>query len=88
MPQLVNKKPAASAVPPGAVVSFSQAVTMNMGNYESSRVEVGIQLPVPSGSSAEETLRQAIQFVESNLKVQVDELDEARQQRPVKTKRR
>jgi hypothetical protein len=71
------------------VVRFSQSVTLNLGNYEATRIEVGVDLPVPAGSTPDETLAQAVQFVERHLDAQVKEaLDTPPKPGPRKVRRK
>lgn len=53
-------------------VSFGQAATLNLGNYESTRLEVSVVLPVADGLSLDEVMQQAVSFVEKHLQEQVN----------------
>ncbi len=58
-----------------ATITVSSGITLNLGNYESLRVDVGISLPCkPTKKDVEETYTKALQFVEEKLAEQVAEI--------------
>jgi hypothetical protein len=58
-----------------ATINVSSGITLNLGNYESLRVDVGITLPCkPTKKDVEDTYAKALQFVEEKLAEQVAEI--------------
>lgn len=49
-------------------------MTINLGNYESTRVEVGCNLSVRDGDDLDDTFKRAVAFVEVRLEEQVKEV--------------
>ena len=58
---------------PTAVVRISGGATVNMGNYQTSRVEVGIEVPCYP-EEVPEVYRTVQATVEAKLKAEIDEL--------------
>ena len=67
---VTRKKKKVTTVPEASVVKFSQGLTINIGNFESVRLDVGIECPVTPGLSADEVMVTAVEFVEENLEIQ------------------
>lgn len=58
-----------------ATITVSSGITLNLGNYESLRIDVGISLPCkPTKKDVEDTYTKALQFVEEKLAEQVAEI--------------
>jgi hypothetical protein len=57
-----------------AQVFFHQSMTINLGNYEATKVDVGISLPVEDGETNSETFARAVNFVAVNLEAQIKEV--------------
>lgn len=55
-------------------ISLSEAMTLNLGNYQSYRVDVGITLKVKSAEQMEDVYRAAQKFVHENLSRRLDEV--------------
>lgn len=62
---------------PTAVVRISGGATVNMGNYQTSRIEVGIEMPCYP-EEVPEVYRTLQQTIEAKLKFEVDELMKAK----------
>jgi len=64
-------------------VRYSQGVTLNLGNFESQRIDVGITLPILDDTDPEDALAACVHFVEKELSKQ---LAEAKGEAPAKRK--
>jgi hypothetical protein len=67
-------------------VSFSQGITLNMGNFESCKLEVGIVMPVSDDRDSD--FMEAVAFVEKNLKIQINDVLSKSSESENKPKRR
>ena len=56
-----------------AEVRFSQSITINLGNYQATKIDVGVTFPVGPDHNVQETFDLAAQFVEKNLAKQIEE---------------
>jgi len=48
-------------------ISVELSTTINLGNYESKRLQAGISFDIPDGENVEEHYRNAWTFVENEL---------------------
>ena len=56
-----------------AKVRLEYGMTINIGNYQSARVTVGVELPSePEDEKLQETYEKAVKFVEEKIKVEVE----------------
>jgi len=55
-------------------IKFAMSKTLNMGNYQSTKVDVGIEMDVPKGSTRDEVYDEAVDFVTEKLDEKVDEI--------------
>lgn len=56
-----------------AVVTFGQTITLNLGNFESTRLEVSVSLPVKEDETIDQAFVRASAFVETHLQEQVNQ---------------
>lgn len=59
-------------------VNYSFGITMNMGDYESARVDVSYETEVKEDETPEEAYSRAVEFVEAKVGEKQDELAEVR----------
>lgn len=58
-----------------ATINVSSGITLNLGNYESLRIDVGITLPCkPTKKDVEDTYARCIEWVEEKLAQQTAEV--------------
>ncbi len=54
-----------------STVTFSQGMTVNMGNFESARVDVSFTLDIPEGDDPQDVFESCVSLVETNLREQL-----------------
>ncbi len=59
------------------VIKIMLGATLNMGNYQSARVDVGIDYPCSSDESIDEDYEKAMEWVEGRLTAQIGELKQS-----------
>ena len=66
-----------SVIKSDPVVHYSQGVTRNTGNYNSIKVQIGIELPFDSkvDKSIDDTLERAREFISDKLRSEVDAIN-------------
>ena len=79
--QVGDKQPTQSTIPmpqteqANATINVSSGITLNLGNYESLRIDVGITLPCkPTKKEIEDTYSKCIEWVEEKLQQQTAEV--------------
>ena len=55
-------------------VTYSAGMTINLGNYQSARVDIGVSFPVHPDQSNEEVMKAAIAFVKGTLDKELKEI--------------
>jgi len=63
------------------VVKFSRGRTLNLGNYESERIEIGVEFDVPEGGEPDDILSDAYAFVTTAVQELEDEIVKAKKLR-------
>lgn len=61
------------------VISYSLGATINLGNYETMRVNVGLSVPIYDGNRVDEVFEKVIQKVEAILQKKVEEYSKTKQ---------
>jgi len=69
------KKKKKAATIPVKEVSVSLGITLNMGDYQSARMDVGLVAPIPEGADAAKVHKQATAEVARLLKRQAVDLE-------------
>lgn len=49
-------------------IKYAKGLTLNLGNYESARIDIGIEVDVPPGANQDDYFNAAVSFVEAKLK--------------------
>jgi hypothetical protein len=56
-------------------ITLKKGITLNLGNYESLRLDVGIEMDVPKGKTIEDAYEDADDLLRRELQGQVDKWD-------------
>tara|TARA_Y100000310_G_C20091495_1_gene538484 strand:- start:230 stop:430 length:201 start_codon:yes stop_codon:yes gene_type:complete len=56
------------------IIKVSASITINLGNYESAKIEAGMEMPVPQGHTTEMAYKSAWRTVEAELNKKAQEI--------------
>lgn len=67
-----TKKELGLPIGEAAKIGVDYGLTLNLGNFESAKVDVGVTIPIPDGSTVDEALVRLSEILEKRIKAEVD----------------